>query len=283
MSDALEAPALDAPAPADAPAPDAPAPVPAIDPAAWNANMPQEMRDNPALADFSSLEALAGSFINTKAMVGRDKVVMPQTDDQWDEVYGLLGRPETVNDYKFADIPDLEEGLVETLKGEREWFGQIAHDLGLSQNQAESLFSSYAGKIQEAVQEAGDQEGTDRDIRIDSMGKEWGRNYDNNLAIAERAVRHLGGDELLQSLIASGASTEPTVLRAFLKIGEMMKEDIGIDSGGNELYSTDQLKDQVTALQNNPAYTDPIHPDHGRVVAQMLKLNERIHGTTLAM
>ena len=251
-------------------------------PGEWNAGMTVEQREHPSLRDFSSMEALAGSFINTKAMVGQDKIVMPQSEEDWSNVYSKLGRPDTAGEYEFSGAPDLGADLNEVVEQDRDWFAEVAHQAGLSQNQANNLFNAYANEIGEMEAGMSDQNAADQDALLEGLSKEWGHNYDTNLAVADRAVRHIGGDGLMDALVESGAAGQPEVMKAFLKIGEMMREDIGVDRNGGDLYTTDQLRDQISTLQTNPAYKDATNPDHNRIVQQMLRLNERIYGTGLA-
>ena len=45
---------------------------------------------------------LAKSYINATQMIGKDKVAVPNknsTEDQWNEVYDKLGRPESADKY----------------------------------------------------------------------------------------------------------------------------------------------------------------------------------------
>ena len=248
----------------------------------WRSGLPEDMRENPALQDFSSVEALAGSFINTKAMVGRDKIVMPQTEEQWDDTFNRLGRPESADDYKFGAIPEEDAVVAELLKDDQKWFGEIAHKAGLSQTQAEKLFGEYTSRVTSSLLEDENEKSAEEEAALEVLAKEWGHNYDANLAVADRAVRHLGGDELMGALIDTGANGNPLIMKAFLQLGEMMREEIGIDKNGSEVYTTDQLRDQMSSIQEHPGYMDKMHPDHGRLVKQMLKLNERIYGTDVA-
>jgi hypothetical protein len=51
-------------------------------------------------------------------MIGQDKVVIPNnnsTDDQWNEVYAKLGRPESADKYAFdinSEVVTLDEDAV---------------------------------------------------------------------------------------------------------------------------------------------------------------------------
>ncbi|RKX27481.1 MAG: hypothetical protein DRP45_00930 [Candidatus Zixiibacteriota bacterium] len=271
---------LGEPAATETPAPATPT---AGEPSDWRSGLSVEQQNSPALKDFSSVEALAGSYLNTKSMVGQDKVVKPQSDEQWSDVYNMLGRPETAGDYKYESMPEVDGPVAEALQEDQSWFSGVAHELGLSQMQADKLFSAYAGRANEVAQTQTADAEQAHARAVAAIEKEWGNAYDTNLDVAERAVKHLGGQALMDALVNTGAGNNVLILDAFMKAGKMMSEDIGIDKAGNEANTPDQLRDQVSSLQQNPAYQDGTHPDHSRIVEKMMRLNERIYGTGLAM
>ena len=69
---------------------------------------------------FTEIDALAKSYINATRMIGQDKVAVPNensTDDQWNEVYSKLGRPESADKYKLdanSDVVPIDEGAIKT-------------------------------------------------------------------------------------------------------------------------------------------------------------------------
>src|SRR6056300_628644 len=67
-------------------------------PATWKETISEEFRTNPNIEKFTEIDALAKSYINAVSMIGQDKVPVPNqnsTEDQWNEVYSKLGRPES--------------------------------------------------------------------------------------------------------------------------------------------------------------------------------------------
>ena len=84
--------------PAAAVAPVVPAAVPAGD-GNWYDSLPQDMREDQNITKFESVEVLAKSWQHAQKMIGADKIPMPQTDDDWSNVYTRLGRPYEANLY----------------------------------------------------------------------------------------------------------------------------------------------------------------------------------------
>ena len=78
----------------------------------WKEAISEEFRNDPNISKFTEIDALAKSYINATRMIGQDKVAVPNensTDDQWNEVYAKLGRPESADKYKL----DLKSEVVQ--------------------------------------------------------------------------------------------------------------------------------------------------------------------------
>ena len=68
----------------------------------WKETISEEYRNDPNIAKFTEIDALAKSYINATRMIGTDKVAIPNknfTEDQWNEFYDKVGRPETPDKY----------------------------------------------------------------------------------------------------------------------------------------------------------------------------------------
>ena len=92
----------------------------------FRASLPEDLREHSALQPIQDVENLAKAYVNASSMIGRDKVVIPaenSSPDDWNEVYGRLGRPDEPAGYQL----DAGEGADENMVG---WFQQAAHDIG---------------------------------------------------------------------------------------------------------------------------------------------------------
>ena len=105
--------------------------------------------------------------------------------------------------------------------------GEVFKELGLTQEQADKLTALRVAEQQanakafEAQQQAWAQElQNDPDIGGEQLAA--------NAAIARRAVDKLGDDGLRQLLNETGIGNNPSLFRAFLKMGRLMSEDSGV-------------------------------------------------------
>ena len=92
---------------------------PVVTPAAaegnWYDSLPQDMREDQNITKFESVEVLAKSWQHAQKMIGADKIPMPQTDDDWSNVYTRLGRPYEANLYNIEAPEGFDDILVAAL------------------------------------------------------------------------------------------------------------------------------------------------------------------------
>ena len=84
----------------------------------WKEAISEEFRNDPNIEKFTEIDALAKSYINATQMIGKDKVAVPNknsTDDQWNEVYDKLGRPESADKYSLnakSEVVPIDDNAI---------------------------------------------------------------------------------------------------------------------------------------------------------------------------
>ena len=74
--------------------------------------LPEDIRAEPSLKNFSDIGGLAKSYVHAQRLIGSDKVPIPgksATEEDWDMVYSRLGRPTDVNGYEIEMPKAFEE------------------------------------------------------------------------------------------------------------------------------------------------------------------------------
>ena len=80
-------------------------------------------------------------------MICKDKVAVPNknsTDDQWNEVYDKLGRPESADKYSLnakSDVVPIDDNAIKQ-------FAENAHQLGLNNKQAQGILEFYKNNME---------------------------------------------------------------------------------------------------------------------------------------
>lgn len=122
---------------------------------------------------------------------------------------------------KLPDGSKLDAAAVEKVSS-------FAKENKLSNDQAQAILnresdavSSFSEAQQNALKER-------REVwKNESMNDKeiGGDNFPKNVELAHRALKHFGGDDLLQELEVTGYGNHPAVVRAFARIGKAMSED----------------------------------------------------------
>lgn len=232
---------------AGTPAPEAGQP---IEQASWTTGFSEDLsafvqnkgwtEPSAAIESYRQLERFAGGAKNLVEIPGD-----PDDAEAQAKFYNRIGRPETPDGYEMQ----LPEGANEELVG---WFKNTSHELGLTNKQAANLLNSYhqmSMQQHEAMQVAAAEQ-AQKDI--ESLKQEWGKEFDQQIALGRRAARALGFDEQSLSDIENKLGTGD-MLKLFTKLGSKLGEDSfkSGDSGdvGTFGNSAAQAQQKIASLQ----------------------------------
>lgn len=245
----------------------------------WRDTLPEDLKDDPILARFNDVPAMAKALVSAQKMVGADKIAIPSAGDAeaWGKVYDRLGRPKNGDAYDLAPPAGFstDDGMI---AGYRE----TAHGLGLSAEQAKGLFDWFMGA--EGARHGGIHEQLAAMMRDNEMTlrREWGAAYDDKIALASAAVHALLGDGGVGELNANGYGTDPFVLRLLAEVGERVVEGRVDGEGPRSLgRSPGEARNEIARLQGDQdfirSYQDRTHPDHADAVARMSGLYQQAY------
>ncbi len=237
----------------------------------WLANLPEDLKSTKSLHKFKDVEGVARGYANAESLIGRDKIPMPKTDEEWANTYSRLGRPETADAYELQayDVsPDFKAQFDEDLAG----FKAEAFRLGLSNKQADGVLALYMGRTEQANERyAGEIETATRKAE-ESLRSEYGQAYDAKLKIATRTLANFGSQGLTEAVNVSGLGRNPEFIKFLVKTGESNLEDLGIDKHGQSASTKADIRSKIMDLQSDPAYTDATHPQHDAAVERVRML-----------
>lgn len=243
----------------------------------WYSALPEELREEPSLRRFKDISGLAKSYIHANKLVG-DKLGMPSenaNEEDWQAFYSRLGRPENPDAYQVGIEGD--QGFI---KAAKDWF----HEAGLTQKQAEKLSKQYADYMEGYTAKAEAEVGASGEAEIEALRQEWGQNYDTNVALGQRAVRHFASEEVpleqLEQAMGSAA-----LLKMFHRIGAAMSEDTLVDTqGGRHLFAitTEEAKSQIQRMMGNKDTVEALmnrnHPQHHEAMQKRSELFKVAYG-----
>ena len=246
----------------------------------WKEAISEEFRSDPNIEKFTEIDALAKSYINATKMIGQDKVAVPNknsTEDQWNEFYDKLGRPESADKYSLnvkSDIVPMEETSIKQ-------FAENAHKLGLNQKQAEGILDFYKTNMEGMAQQSKVDTETAQAQSAQELRQEWGREFDTNIKKAGALAKANMNAEVLDMELKNGMrlGDHPEIIKGFAKIAGMMSEDNMVTTESEQVSSNKDIESEISSIMNNREgpYWNKQHPDHDKTVQQVYTLREMLN------
>ena len=247
----------------------------------WKDSISEEFRKDPNIEKFTEIDALAKSYINATRMIGQDKVVIPtnnSTEEQWNEVYDKLGRPESAEKYSLdakSKVVSLDENAVKQ-------FAETSHKLGLNNKQAQGLLEFYKQNMEGTAQQAKIDTETAQAQAEQELRSEWGREFDVRVKQASSLAKANIKPEVLDMTLSNGTrlGDHPEIIKGFAKIAGMMSEDKIVSTESESVQSNQSIQDEIDTIINDRAspYWNKSHPNHDKQVQQVYTLREMLSG-----
>jgi len=197
--------------------------------ASWHDSLPEELKNDKSLTKFKDVPSLAKSYLEaqktTSKALNAKGVIIPgenATPEEISEYRKALGVPATADGYEL-ESPTLPEGMVvDEAKAKK--LAEIAHSKGISKEAFQELAKAYNAE-QIAAFEAQKQEQAQKIIDATAeMKKEWGRNFEKNLAQSEAAIVSIFGPEFNQFLQENGLGSDTRLIKGMFKASQNMSE-----------------------------------------------------------
>jgi hypothetical protein len=245
----------------------------------WKEAISEEFRNDPNIEKFTEIDALAKSYINATQMIGKDKVAVPNknsTDDQWNEVYDKLGRPESADKYSLnakSEVVPIDDNAIKQ-------FAENAHQLGLNNKQAQGILEFYKNNMEGMAHQAKVDTETAQAQSTQELRQEWGREFDTNIKKAGALAKANMNPEILDMQLKDGMrlGDHPEIIKGFAKIAGMMSEDKIVSTESENVSSNTDVETEISEIMNNKdgPYWNRSHPDHDKMVQQVYTLREML-------
>ena len=246
----------------------------------WKEAISEEFRSDPNIEKFTEIDALAKSYINATQMIGKDKVAVPNknsTDDQWNEVYDKLGRPESAEKYSLnakSEVVPIDDNAIKQ-------FAENAHQLGLNNKQAQGILEFYKNNMEGMAQQFKVDTETAQAQSAQELRQEWGREFDTNVKKAGALAKANMNPEILDMELKNGmrVGDHPEIIKGFAKIAGMMSEDNMVTTESEQVNSNKDIESEISTITNNTdgPYWNKGHPDHDKTVQQVYTLREMLN------
>jgi hypothetical protein len=214
-----------------APAPVTPAPT-------WRDTLPDPIKTHESLAHFKDINALAESYINTKAMVGKKAYALPEDSwkpEQWNEWHKTIGVPDAPDKYGAPPEEMLTKAGLnkEVLASAQKRF----HELGLTPRQVKGIMEEWylptaiKGSEVQAQQAQQEREASSQKLQSE-LTQLYGDKKDAKVGLVKAVLSKFGSPELVEWAEKSGAGNDPGFVKSLIKMGEAMLEDSTSRGGG---------------------------------------------------
>jgi len=196
----------------------------------WRETLPDDLKTDKSLEKFKDVPSLAKSYLEAQKAVSKAMnekgVKVPgenATPEEIAEYRKTLGIPETPDGYEL-ESPALPEGMVFD-QDKAKAFAELAHAKGISKEAFQELVKHFnASQIAEFE---ASQKAVQENIKAATieMKKEWGKDFEKNLAKAEAAIITVFGEDFNKMLQETGLGNDPRVIRGMFKASQTIGED----------------------------------------------------------
>jgi len=237
--------------------------------------IPEQYREAGYWKNVKSEEDLFTQFAELQKYRGQSIKVPGEHDDQsaWDSIYGKLGRPSDPEGYD-VKLRDYDEQIT-WAEGSDEWLKNTAFELGLNTKQTQALADKYGELILQNYTDYQKQ----RNSSLETLKGEYGDLYERKVTLGERAMQKIGGDELVSHLKALNLDTDPLMVKAMIRVGQIFEESNFID-GRVGAMGKGEAKAKLDSIRSDTkhAYWDNTNPDHDRAVQEVMNLEDIVYG-----
>lgn len=241
----------------------------------WLDFVPAELKEDPSITKYTDFGAFVKGHVNAVGMIGKDKIVMPETDEQWGDTFNRLGRPGDPKEYGLT-VPD---GIADDQKFDdtfNETLTTTLHALGLSTKQAQGINDFL---YTTATTAATNTVAVDTELAAEAateLRKEYGSQVDARVEASMRVIRELGGDGATDTISKDDLLLNPILVKILSGISDKVLEDTGLDGGDQGATRTD-IKEEITEMMAHPAYLDKKNIEHKSTVEKVFSLRQRLH------
>lgn len=230
---------------------------------------PENIQTLFAAKKWTNIRQAVDAYTELEKFTGVGKhLVIPEAEDTegWNNVYKVMGRPETHDKYELDYGGDVE--ISEELSGQ---FKQFAHGLGLTQKQFNSLVNFQLDAVG-AQSEAYERQVTaQKEENIAALQLKWGSNYQAKVTGARIIADSLG---IYQTLEAKGLASDPVIIEMLDTIANRASEDT--ITAQSSTVATKTPLEELEEIKKSEAFLKRFHPEHKKTMTRFMALNQEI-------
>ncbi len=249
----------------------------------WQSTLPEGYRDEPSLKTVTDTKILAKMFVDTKRMVGKDTIAIPNDSspkDEWSEYYRQGGRPDTVEDYSLA-VPEgfPPEFADKVFPADRiaKW-QQRFFDGGVSKKAAAQFIAEFANDVLADIKIAQQAEESQLAELTSGLSTDWGAAYDQNIHLGNMAIEEgTDGNAEFKARVVAKVQKDPDLTRLLATLGSKFSE--GKSPDFTSIPTPSDLQTQIDELMASPVLLDPNSTPQQRelITNKIMALREKMN------
>lgn len=229
----------------------------------WRSVLPPDLQQEKTLEKFKGVDGLAKSYVELEKDASRLRnakgVIVPGENakpEDIDAFHKAIGRPDTPEDYGFTKPDNLPEGVVwddERMAA----YAKVFHANGIPKAAAHAIVQAHTESV---IQEAAADEKAQKEFLEAStvaIKKEWGKDFEANLAQSEAIIEKLFGSEFKSLLKSTGLGNHPAVVRGMFKASQMIGEHALSTGDGRESTKPTHTREGLISMKMDPRYHQP--------------------------
>jgi len=243
----------------------------------WTETFDSDMKDYVTNKGFTDPKAVLESYRNLEKLRGvpQERLLkIPEAADapEWNEVYSKLGKPATPEGYGLMSKGEEDGGFTD-------WAKDTFHKLNLTTSQGQSIVEQF-NEFKNS-QEVHEQERYTMDVQdqTKALQKEWGNAYQQNIARAQHAYRTFGLSDKAVSALEKSIGFDGT-MKFMHDLGSRISEHGYVSGetprgfGDSVILTPDQARARISALKNDPDFTNKYIKGDVKARSEMSRLHE---------
>ena len=241
------------------------------------AELGEEILGSPSLMSIKDIGGLVKNYVNTKRMVGDNKVVIPNeksTEEEKEDFWRKLGKPDSAEDFKI-DVP--EAPVVE--KEFYEEFKKFSFDNNILPNQANAMvqfMETYESQLNEKF---GAEAKERQEAEIKALKTEWSEGFDGKINLVNTVIKEFADEDIMNHMKNTGMVNDVKLAKFLAQVGEVLYAEKKLDTPAPSTGLTkESARAEYNSLKQSDAYWDKKHINHAETIKKVEKLLDYVHG-----
>ena len=250
----------------------------------WQGTLDEGYRDEASLNGVNDTKVLAKMFVDTKRMVGKNRIATPtdaSTEAEWEEYHKAGGRPETAADYGLKAPEGMDAETAERVlpKAELEKWQERFFKTGINQKGANKLVEDFVQDVLATENAQKQLEKQEMDKLVADLANDWGAAFEQNKHFCDVAVEEgTNGDIDFKLRLTDKFGNDPDFIRLVSNLGKKFAE--GRSPDFTAVPTPSDLQTQIAELEANPLYLNGTVKQRMDIANRIMELRKKMPAKT---